>query len=505
MINNKTEDLKINIPEYIDGSLYSSYYVFENTALKMFEDMEQLKKEPYGCFEQLSSTVYPNIFILDYLKSSKKIDTATENLVIKNLKKGFQKLLSYKNKDGGFGYFSSAESDVALSAFALLEFTELKKYVNPDAKLIQGLSSFILSKKNANGLFEVRKPYESKKDFSEYSWSRNMYVIYALSKLGFKNEIEDSFQVMLKRALATKDSYQLALLANAAAHLGKQKEYDELIRILDQQYETKNIKSKVTFTGSWGMSADAETLSLYLMALQKDEKLNQLKIAEAADQLINFNGYYGFGSTQATTLAIQALSEFFSENEKLYGTEKPVIKINKANTYPNISLSSAYKTGENDITIHYPSQRGLPYKLEYQYYTLQAPESKDIPLTMETKLKSGTLKTGETNRMTITVKNKINGELPMTIAKIGIPAGLTLQNALLKDMLDKKQVSYYEIFDNYLVLYWEHFNAEETKTVNLDLKVEFAGTYTGKSSNVYLYYMPEAKYWNQGITTRIEP
>lgn len=505
IINNKTEDIKITIPEYINGSLYSSYHVFENTALKLFEDLEQLKREPHGCFEQLSSTVYPNIFILDYLKSGKKIDTTTEKLVVKNLKKGFQKMLSYKNRDGGFGYFSSEESDVALSAFALLEFTDLKKYVNPDAKIIQGLSSFILSKKNANGLFEVRRPYESKKDFSEYSWSRNMYVVYALSQLGFKNEIEDSFTVMMKRALATKDSYQLALLANAAAQLGKQKEYDDLMHILDLQYEKKNIKSNITFTGSWGTSADAETLSLYIMALQKDEKLNQLKITEAADQLISFSGYYGFGSTQATTLAVQALSAFFSKNEKLYGTERPVITINKANTYSNISLSSAYKAGENKINIHYPTKNGLPYKLEYQYYTLLAPESKDIPVTMEAKLKSGISKVGETNRMTVTIKNKINGQLPMTIAKIGIPAGLTLQNALLKDLIDKKQVSYYEIFDNYLVLYWEHFDAEETKTINLDLKVEFAGTYTGKSSNVYLYYMPEAKHWSQGITTQIEP
>ncbi|RQO37589.1 hypothetical protein DBR39_11900 [Chryseobacterium sp. KBW03] len=505
IINNKTEDLKINIPEYINGSLHSYYYVFENTALQMFADIEQLKKEPHGCFEQLSSTVYPNLFILDYLKSSRKIDTATENLVIKNLKKGFQKMLSYKNKDGGFGYFSSEESDVALSAFALLEFTDLKKYVHPDTKLMQGLSSFILSKKNANGLFEVRRWYESKDTYSEHLWSKNMYIIYALSKLGFKSEIEDSFKVTMKRALATKDTYQLALLANAAANLGKQKEYDDLMKILDQQYEVKNAKSKITFTGSWGRSADAETLSLYMMALQKDEKLNVLKIAEAADQLINFNGYYGFGSTQATTLAIQTLSEFFSKNEKLYGTEKPVIKINQAQTSPMMSFSSAFKAGENNISIHYPTQNGLPYKLEYQYHTLQAPESKDIPLTMETRLKSGSNRVGETSRMTITVKNKINGQLPMTIAKIGIPAGLTLQNALLKDLIDKKQVSYYEIFDNYLVLYWEHFNAEETKTINLDLKVEFAGTYTGKSSNVYLYYMPEAKYWNQGITTNIEP
>lgn len=107
--------------------------------------------------------------------------------------------------------------------------------------------------------------------------------------------------------------------------------------------------------------------------------------------------------------------------------------------------------------------------------------------------------------MTVTVKNKVNNPLPMVTAKIGIPAGLTLQNALLKDLLDKKQVSYYEIFDNYLVLYWEHFDANETKTINLDLKVEFAGEYTGKASNIYLYYMPEAQFWNEGINAKIQP
>lgn len=505
VINNKTDNFKINIPEYINGSLFSSYFVFENAALQMFEDLERLKKEPYGCFEQLSSTVYPNIFILDYLKTVKKINSPTQDLVIKNLKKGFQKLLSYKNKDGGIGYFSTAESDVALSAFALLEFTGLKKYINVEPKLLQGLSSFILSKKNGTGLFEVRRGYESKTGYSEYSWSRNMYVLYALSKLGLKTEIEDSYALMLRKALATKDSYQLALLANTSVHLGKHKEYDDLMTILNTQYETRNVKTKITFTSSGGISANAETLSLYMMALQKDEKLNQLKIAEVADQLIGYNGYYGFGSTQATSLAIETLSYFFSKNEKLYGNMMPAIKINGIPVVPKISISQAYKSGENQISVYYPDQKGIPYKLEYQYYTLQPPISADIPVTLETKLKFGQSKVGDTNRMTVTIKNTVNNQLPMTVAKIGIPAGLTLQNALLKGLIDKKQISYYEIFDNYLVLYWEHMDAEETKTINLDLKVEFAGEYSGKPSNVYLYYMPESKFWNQGIKAKIEP
>ncbi|AYM99712.1 TonB-dependent receptor plug domain-containing protein [Chryseobacterium sp. 3008163] len=313
IVNNKKENIKITIPDYINGSLESSYYVYENSALQMFEDLERLKNEPHGCFEQLSSTVYPNVFILDYLKSTKKINFDTESTAIKNLKKGYQKMISYKNGDGGFSYFGGSGSDVALSAFALMEFRDLKKYVNVDTKLIQNLTSFILSKKNANGLFEVRRDYESKTQYSEYSWSRNMYVLYALSKIGFKNELQNTYEASLKRALSTKDSYQLALMANSAAHLGKNEDYKNLLTILIEQYSTKNVKTNTTFTGSGGISANAETISLYMMALQKNTNSDQLKIAEIADKLINYNGYYGFGSTQATALALETLSDFFAK------------------------------------------------------------------------------------------------------------------------------------------------------------------------------------------------
>lgn len=505
IINNKTEDLKINIPDYISNSLYSSYFVYNNRALQMFDDLERLKKEPYGCFEQLSSTVYPNVFILDYLKSQGKINAETEKEVIGNMKKGYQKMLSYRNRDGGFSYFGSSESDVALSAFALMEFEALKKYVAIDPKIIRDLTAFILSSKNSNGTFRVKRSYETDASSSDSQWSRNIYVLYALSKNGIKDQLEEAYQVSLKRALAIKDSYQLALIANISSDFGRSQDYDRIIEILNGQFAREDFKTKATFTGSWGNSAHAEILALYLMALQKDKRLSPLQLTEAADDLINCNGYYGFGSTQATTLALEALSGFFTKSEKNYGTDKPVIKINGADVQQTTSMISALRKGENTVAVSYPSQKGLPYKLEYGYYALKAPESADIPVMMETKLASENPKTGETGRMTITVKNKINGPLPMVTAKIGIPAGLTIQNALLKDMVEKKQVSYYEIFDNYLVVYWEHFEAGETKKINLDLKVEFAGEYTGKASNIYLYYMPEAKYWNEGIKVNIQP
>ncbi|MDC0008174.1 hypothetical protein OAE12_00530, partial [bacterium] len=61
-----------------------------------------------------------------------------------------------------------------------------------------------------------------------------------------------------------------------------------------------------------------------------------------------------------------------------------------------------------------------------------------------------------------------------------------------------RKAAYYEIFDNYLVLYWREMGPAETKIINLDLKAEVAGNYKAPASNVYLYYGDEYKKWVSG-------
>ncbi len=89
--------------------------------------------------------------------------------------------------------------------------------------------------------------------------------------------------------------------------------------------------------------------------------------------------------------------------------------------------------------------------------------------------------------------------------EIGIPAGLSLQPWQLKRTHGTQTGSCLlrKIFDNYLVLYWMGFAPKETKTIQLDLKAEIPGTYKAKSSNVYLYYTPEYKHWNQGLQVQV--
>ncbi len=92
----------------------------------------------------------------------------------------------------------------------------------------------------------------------------------------------------------------------------------------------------------------------------------------------------------------------------------------------------------------------------------------------------------------------------MSVAIIGMPGGLSLQPWQLKELQEQAVFDFYEIIDDNLVIYYRELGPNETKTINLDLKAEVPGEYTGIASSAYLYYMNEHKYWINGLSVKIK-
>jgi len=92
----------------------------------------------------------------------------------------------------------------------------------------------------------------------------------------------------------------------------------------------------------------------------------------------------------------------------------------------------------------------------------------------------------------------------MSIAIIGIPGGMSLQAWQLKEMQEQGVFDFYEIMNDNLVIYYRSVQPQERKTINLDLKAEIPGTYTGMASTAYIYYTNENKYWVKGMNVKIE-
>jgi hypothetical protein len=104
-------------------------------------------------------------------------------------------------------------------------------------------------------------------------------------------------------------------------------------------------------------------------------------------------------------------------------------------------------------------------------------------------------KIGQTVRVTSVLTNKTESGLPMTLAIIGLPAGLTPQPWQLKELQEKKIVDFYEVMGSNVVFYYRQMKPSEQKTINLDCKAEIAGTFIPPASRAYLYYTNEDKIW----------
>jgi alpha-2-macroglobulin-like protein len=314
--------------------------------------------------------------------------------------------------------------------------------------------------------------------------------------------VETEYRAGVKKAMESKDAYQLALMALAANNMNDRESYLRLMNLMADQPEKGKVETSVV--NSRDASLRVETWSLQALALLRANQPDMGRVANLLSKILGEKSYYGYGSTQATVLALKAITAYGRLAGKVAGETEIDFTLNNVRVTSYDSLNSLLQTGNNSFNVRYSkNENAVPYNLEVSYSTFIPPSADKAEIRLSTRLKSDSASAGETVRMDIEVSNTKSALQPMVIAKIGIPAGLSLQPWQLKEFTEKNKCAYYEIFDNYLVFYWMGFAPNETKTLGLDLKAEIPGTYKAKASTVYLYYTPEYKYWAEGTEVTV--
>ncbi len=493
---NQSAQHAFSISNIVPGTLQTSLRLFKSLEGQLVNGIESMLREPYGCFEQTSSSTYPNIFILKYLKETGKSNPEIEKKALDYIRQGYKKLIGFETSQHGFEWFGNTPPHEALTAYGLLEFTDMKEFTEVDSKMLERTKKFLLSRRDKEGGFRIQN-----KGYDQFASVPNkiahLYIVYALTQAGMGKEIEPEYKSAVKKALDSKDAYQMALMALAASNMKDQPNYLVLMQALNQQPDKLNAETSVV--NSREASLRVESKALYVLALLRAASPDLAKAAGLLSGILAEKSYYGYGSTQATVLALKALTEYArvsgnpSENTEIRFTVNDTLLTDYAGVNPLL------QSGNNVFAVAYEKKgEAVPYNLELSYSTFIPPSHPKAELQLKTVLKTGETTVGETVRLDMEVTNNQSVLQPMAIAKIGIPAGLSVQPWQLKELIEKNKVTYYEIFDNYLVFYWMGFAPNETKQLGLDLKAEIPGTYKGKASTVYLYYTPEYKYWAEG-------
>ncbi len=91
----------------------------------------------------------------------------------------------------------------------------------------------------------------------------------------------------------------------------------------------------------------------------------------------------------------------------------------------------------------------------------------------------------------------------MTLAVLGLPAGLRAPREVLDDLKEAGRFDLWELRGREVVLYWRDLGPREVREVTIDLIGRIPGTTTGPASRAYLYYTPEAKTWAEPLVIEV--
>ena len=508
----KKASYSMNLANTVEGSAHISLVAFPNTLNEVLSGLEGMLREPHGCFEQTSSTTYPNILVLNYLKETDQDKPAIRKKAIELIKKGYNRLTTFESKGGGFEWFGGNPAHEGLTAYGLMEFVDMRKvYPGVSEELINRTAAWLMSRRDGDGGFQ-RNPRALHQFGLTDQATMSIYITYALSEAGYQG-MDREIDKSVKIAMQTKSPYQLGLVANMLYNTGQKSLAGEVLATLmgkGQEDIWEHNGQRISAPGSGGQAMSIETASLALMAmLQSGDNSYRKDIDKTAEYIRSKRSAYGnFGNTHSTVLALRALITHAQASKKTDKAGSIEILLNgksiasqkfEAGEEEPIVISGLEKyvdVDEPEFTVRFAGiDEAMPYTLSMNRYT-RLPQSQDsCALRLDAQLSKTQIKMGEITRLTATLSNTQELGQAMSIAILGIPAGLSPQPWQLKELTEQKKVDFYEIRGNELVLYYRQMEPSEEKVIHLDLKADLPGTFEASASRAYLYYTDEYKHW----------
>src|SRR3984893_8311284 len=171
--------------------------------------------------EQTSSSAYPNILVVDYVKKAR---VASPEILMKSeqfLNVGYQKLLTLERPGGGFDWWGNGEPLIWLSAYGLQEFSDMARVYPIDRGIIDRTQAFLMRKMDKDGTWSnIGATHgETIASMGNTKLLLTSYVTWSLLESGIaKDQMKKSIEYIRGHLDdAGENAYILALAANALA------------------------------------------------------------------------------------------------------------------------------------------------------------------------------------------------------------------------------------------------------------------------------------------------
>ena len=513
-----TKTFMVDIPEkVVPGSINAKMEFYPSPTSSLLSGIEGMLREPCGCFEQTSSSTYPNIVILDYLRKNDISSPKIEKRALDLLKRGYAKLTAFECKEKGYEWFGQGAGHEALTAYGLMEFKDMAKVTDiVDMDMVKRTALWMLERRNSQGGF--KRNDKALDSFGRASAEvTDAYITWAMTEAGLANEIDKEIKAVAQNALKTKDAYRISM---AILAIDNSKLHEDMKAPLLRKL--KSLKTAEGFykgegrsiTSSTGTAFNIEATSLAVMA-QLRCGAQAASLNDSVNWLLKGRSHGSFGATQSTILALKCLTEYATASRVTQASGNIYVKINgedvksvhfekgQQGAIKIDGLEKWLNIGQNQVEITVKSSQSLPFSMNLDYNTIVPNQHKECTVRMKLNTKQSEVKVGELYAVDVEVKNITETGIGSTMVRVGIPAGLEKNIKQLQELKKEGKIASFETTAREVIIYLRGMAPNEVKVIPLRLNAAYPGHFTGKASSAYEYYTKDKKWWINPLQVKI--
>jgi hypothetical protein len=511
-------EIALAVPEQaIPGSVRAILKIYPSSFSQLVEGLDSIFRMPSGCFEQTSSTTYPNILALDYLRRTNKSVPEVEAKARQYIHLGYQRLLTFEVAGGGFDWFGRAPANRTLTAYGLMEFQDMAKVHDVDPQLIERTRKWLLQARNQDGSWSPEShgmhedPTRRAGDLARLSTTA--YIAWAVfSDADARSQALATLDYLLAHDPTTlSDPYVLALICNALLALdpdaNEVKPYLKRLDSLKNYQEDGKLawwqqgpEARTAFYGS-GRSGSIETTALAALAMVQagyNPGTTRAALSWITTQKDAFGNWH---STQATVLALKALlagtgKPLGGDQERRVeiawgkdGKREVIIPADQADVMQQLDLTEQVGHGAQQLVLTDRSDTAAGYQLAFRYHVPGIKErDKAEPLSIELNYDRTDLAVGDTVTATATVVNKMTTTAPMVILDLPIPAGFALVPEDLIKLQAAGLIAKYQVTPRQAIIYLRGLEPSKPLVLRYQLRATMPVKVNVAGALVYEYY-----------------
>jgi uncharacterized protein YfaS (alpha-2-macroglobulin family) len=439
---------------------------------------------------------------------------------------GYQRLVTFEVDGGGFSLFGGAPADPFLTAYGLMQFTDMASVYPVDEALLQRTAQWLLAQQQGDGSWVDQGYSEHWRIDSKVPTTA--YITWSLIEAGYRDTPEVARAIAMLRESTpspsqgegwgeddSADAYSLALVANALAAYDAE---DGATRAaLDRLYAMRMTgdgtvywePATASFMGGSGNSGSLETTALAALAFMRSGS-HADAVSGALTYLVQGKDSWGtWQTTQATILSLKALLTAAEAGGEAEGAVTVRVSLNEgphqevaihegnADVVHLVTFDDGFSSSDGDevrIDVGDGQAGNLMYQVATRYYipwdrVAPAPEA-ESPVEIDVDYDRTSLAVND--EVTVDVEARLKeGVVRMALIDLGVPPGFDVVREDLGQLVERGVISRYELTGRQVIVYVEDLSSEASLRFSLRLMARFPLRAQTPPSSAYDYYNPE--------------